>query len=176
MCDVKPLLACQRQVKELEAQIAELTKPEPIPPIPQITKWGIQRHYVVQYLETLGIGAILEDEPLILDSWYYYTSLEDWGKILYDLVFSSELYNPVFDCDKYATNAYIQCCLKYQLNTLLLCLGKYQGKGHGFNLFPYGDETGLLGVKLWEPSDGFPWSGEPFEIGENEYRAQIVLI
>lgn len=176
MCDVKPLLVCQRRVKELEAQIIELEKLEPVIPIPQITKWGIQRHYLVQFLEQAGIGAILEDEPFVFDTMYYYTDLEGWGEVLYDLVFASELYNPIFDCDKYALRAYIECCLRHKMNTLLPCLGTLKDEGHAFNIFPHGDETGFKGLKLWEANEGLAWSGEIFEIGEHNYKPVKALI
>jgi len=177
MCDVTQLLTCQRQVKELQAQVIELEKPKPIVPIPQITKWGFQRHYLVQRLKALGIESFPEREGYILNQWHFYTDLEGWGEILWDLAFESDLYKPdIFACDAYGLKANIECRQRYGLNTLLFCIGKIPLGIHGFNLFPYGDENGIEGFLLWEPNEGFEWSGEAFEIGENSYIPIEVMI
>ncbi len=162
--------------------MSKLTIQSPIVHIPKFTRWGIQRYYLVKRLEEMGIKSIMdnvttgEDVSIVFDGWYYYTTLEGWGKVLYDLVFSSNLYNNVFDCDKYALKAYIECCQRYKMNTLLVCLGKIPKGYHAFNIFPYGDETGIEGAILWEPNDGFGCSGEAFEIREYGYEPQLALI
>ena len=155
--------------------MSKITLQNPVIHTPSYKRWGIQRYYVVKELEKLGLTALLEGEDYVFDGWYYYTNMEGWGKVLYDLVFSSNLYNNVFDCDKYALKAYIECCQRYKMNTLLACLGKVN-TGHAFNIFIYGDENGLEGAMLWEPNDGFSWSGEVFEIGEYDYQPEVVLL
>lgn len=108
----------------------------------------------------------------MLDGRYYYTDLEGWGNILYDLAFKSKLYKrDRFDCENYALKAMTLCAERYGLNTLVMVIGDIPQGRHGFNIFYYGD-----GFMLWEPNEGFPWSGEPFEIGENGYIPDLVLL
>ena len=108
----------------------------------------------------------------MLDSRYYTTDLEGWGKILYDLVFDSNLYKKdKFDCDKYALKAKVTCAEKYGLNAIGVALGHIPGGYHGFNIFFYAE----IGFMLFEPNEGFGYDG-CFEIGEHGYKPEKVLI
>ena len=119
-------------------------------------------------LEAIGLKIPL----FLLDGWYYYVSLEDWGKVLWDLVFSSSLTKlDKFDCDNYALKAMTICHERYGLNTMGMVIGNIPSGRHAFNIFYHGD-----GFKLWEPNSGFTYAGTPFEIGENGYHMEIVLI
>lgn len=150
---------------------------QPVIHTPSFNRWGIQHYYIVKKLEALGIGMFPANTSLIFDQWYYYSDLEGWGKILQDLAFSSKLYKrDLFDCEDYALKAQVICAERFGLNSLRLCIGSMPQGKHGFNLFFHGDETGISGVMLWEPNDGFVCSGEAFEIGEYGYQPELVLI
>ena len=108
----------------------------------------------------------------MLDSNYYFTDLDGWIKVLYDLVFKSSLYKiDKFDCENYALKAMNECHERYGLNTLAMVIGDMPQGRHGFNMLYYGDS-----FLLWEPNEGFPFSGSPFEIGDFGYFPRFVLI
>ena len=108
----------------------------------------------------------------MLDYRYYYTNLEGWGKVLQNLVFNSNLYQKdKFDCENYALKAMNICSERYGLNAFGLVIGNTELGRHGFNIFYHGD-----GFLLWEPNEGFDFSGSAFEIGEYGYFPQLVLL
>ena len=136
--------------------------------LPSFKEYQITGVLLRSKLKDLGLEVPLG----MLDSMYYHTDLEGWGKVLYDLAFSSSLYKSnKFDCENYALKAMNLCAERYGLNTLAMAVGNIPQGRHGFNIFYYGD-----GFMLWEPNMGFGWSGEPFEIGENGYQPDLVLI
>lgn len=148
---------------------------QPIEHIPSFTKWGVQRYHLIRTLNGLGIKAF--PEGVALDAWYYFTDLEGWGKVLQNLVFNSNLYKKdIFDCEDYALKAQVVCAERYGLNALRLCIGDVPRGKHGFNLFFYGDRVGIKGGMLFEPNEGYPFSGSAFEIGDYGYKPEIVLI
>ena len=119
-------------------------------------------------IEALGLEIPLG----MLDGQYYYTNLEGWGKVLYNLTFSSSLYKKdKFDCENYALKAMNLCAERYGLNTLALVIGNIPQGSHGFNMFYFGER-----FMLWEPNMGFDWSGEPFELGEYGYQPSQVFV
>jgi len=119
-------------------------------------------------LSELGLGTPMG----MLDSYYYYTDIEGWGKILCDLAFKSDLYKEDrFDCENYALKAMVLCAEKYGLNAFGLALGYMPQGYHGFNILFTGTE-----FLLWEPNAGFECSGQAFPIGEFEYKPNLVLI
>jgi len=117
----------------------------------------------------LGLGLKLPAG--MMDSYYYYTDLEGWGNILYDLTFKSNLYKTNrFDCENYALKAMNECAERYGLNTMAFVIGDIPQGRHGFNMFFHGD-----GFMLHEPNAGFGWGGY-FEIGDNGYRPELVIV
>ena len=188
------LLSAKRRVKELDALVADLERqlaearaeaPAEAPAgerieIPEFQVYGIQRHYFVNKLEGLGIEPIEIDNNLILNGWYYYTSLESWGEILEDLVISSNLYRQdKFACDAYAFKAQVECAERYGLNSLRMCIKKTTTDGittaHAFNLFPYGGTAGIEDIMLFEPNEGYDWDGI-LELGDFSYEPKYVLV
>ena len=119
------------------------------------------------------------------DSWYYYTDVKGWAKILPDLVVKSNLYRKDrTDCDWYARKAFVVCCERYGLNTLLYTYGSMPLGAHGWNTFWVGDH-----FMQFEPNEGFEdergeyhdiWGvldGDiVFDIGKNGYQPKQVLI
>jgi len=141
---------------------------QPLVHIPSFNQYEIDSSVLKQKIQALGLQIPMR----MLDEKYYYTDLEGWSKILYDLVFKSDLYKrDKFDCENYALKAMTICAERYGLNTLVMVIGNIPQGRHGFNILYYGD-----GFMLWEPNEGFDWSGEPFEIGENGYVPDLVLI
>ena len=119
-------------------------------------------------LENYGISVPFG----MLDYNYYYTDLEGWGTILYDLVLKSNLYKPDrFDCEDYALKAMTLCKERYGLNSFGVAIGETPLGRHGFNIFYCGG-----GFMLFEPNDSFRFAGEAFEIGGHDYKPQLVLL
>ena len=141
---------------------------KPVQHIPSFKEYRISGAELREKMTALGLSIPLG----MLDYWYYYTDLEGWGTVLWDLVFKSSLYRQDrFDCENYALKAMMVCAERYGLNTMAMAIGESPYGRHGFNLFYFGE-----GVMLWEPNEGFDWSGQPFEIGGNNYQPEIVLI
>lgn len=137
-------------------------------PQPKFTEYKIHGGELAGKIRNLGLNIPLG----MLDSWYYYTDLEGWAEVLYNLVFSSRLYKPDrFDCSNYALKAMNECAERYGLNTFAMVIGDIPQGRHGFNMLYYGD-----GFMLWEPNAGFDWSGQPFEIGEYGYKPDTIII
>jgi hypothetical protein len=106
----------------------------------------------------------------LLDRWYYYTDLEGWGEIIQKLSISKPHKEDRFDCDNIALEAMNDCAEIYGLNTLGMVIGKSPYGLHAFNMFYYGG-----GFKLFEPNRDYGYR-EYFEIGENGYSPQVILI
>jgi len=141
---------------------------QPMVHLPSFKVYQVTGLFLKAEIETLGLEIPLG----MLDGQYYHTDFEGWGKVLYNLTFSSGLYKKdKFDCENYALKAMNLCAERYGLNTLALVIGSIPQGRHGFNMFYFGD-----GFRLWEPNMGFDWSGEPFEIGEYGYQSDKVLI
>ena len=107
----------------------------------------------------------------MLDTKYFTVSLEEWGKILYDLTFSGDLYqaNKV-DCDWYALKAKVECEYRHGINTLAFVVGETPLGWHAFNMICHPD-----GFLLFEPNENFGWDGA-FELGEQGYEPKYVLV
>lgn len=149
--------------------MSKIKPQQPIIHIPRFTEYGVD-YIALRSLMVNGIG--LEIPMSMHDTFYYYVSLEDWGKILRDLVFSSSLYKrDKFDCEDYAMKAWVVCRERYGINTLGVVHGDTDLGHHAFNILYYGD-----GFMLFEPNEGFPFSGSAFDIGEYGYKPELVLI
>jgi len=141
---------------------------QPVVHLPSFKVYQVSGLLLKAKIEALGLELPLG----MLDWQYYHTDLEGWGKILYDLAFSSSLYKKdKFDCENYALKAMNLCAERYGLNALALVVGNIPQGRHGFNMFYFGE-----GFMLWEPNMGFDWSGEPFEIGDYGYQPEQILI
>lgn len=139
----------------------------PVVHIPSFKEYSITSSELKAKILALGLKLPIG----MLDSWYYYTDLEGWGKILYDLTFNSNLGKAnKFDCDNYALKAMSECAERYGLNTMAFVIGDIPQGRHGFNMFFAGDC-----FWLHEPNSGFQYGGY-FPIGENEYIPELVLI
>jgi len=154
---------------------------QPIIHTPSFKVWGIQRFYMVQKLKELGIMPFPVDKEIILAERYYYTNAEGWAKLLPDLVLKSSLYQPnKFKCVQFAWLAWLECIKRYGLNSLCPCIDKNVAddpqRAHAYNIVPVGDERGIDDIVLFEPNDGFEFSGSALPIGEEGYIPELVFI
>lgn len=136
--------------------------------IPNFKEYQITGLLLKAKIESLG----LEIPMGMLDWQYFHTDLEGWGKVLENLVFSSSLYKKdKRDCDWYAFKAFVECQARFGLNTLAMVIGDMPQGRHAFNMFYTGE-----GFLLFEPNDGFLFSGSAFEIGEFGYQPELILL
>ena len=146
----------------------------PIIHTPSFKRWMINRDALVRRLRELGIEPLVQGYAFF--EWYYFTTLEDWGKVLLDLVLNSNLYSPTFKCADYAFEAQTECAKRYGLNGLRFCVEtRSLMEGHAYTIFPHGNSSGLESFKLFEPNDGYQWSGI-LEVGDFDYNPEKVLM
>jgi len=139
----------------------------PIIHVPSFKEYSIDGTTLAKKILALGFTLPV----YLLDSIYYYTDLEGWGNILWDLTFNVNLGKPEkFDCDNYSLKAMSECAERYGLNTLGLVIGNIPEGRHAFNILFHGD-----GFMFHEPNSGFGYGGL-FEIGENNYVGEWVII
>ena len=144
----------------------------PIIHVPGFDLWCIDGSAMSYHLNKAKITTPMN----LLDGQYYLTDIKGWGKILYDMVFNSSLYKKdKFDCENYALKAMSVCAERYSLNTMGMVIGDTPLGRHGFNVICIYDNANV-NLMLWEPNDGFEFSGSPFEIGEYGYQPDIALI
>lgn len=153
--------------------MSEIKLRSPVLHTPSLTRYVLPRRRFILLLEKLNI----EPTRFPFDNWYYFLSLEDWNKILWDLTFKSNLYKAeIFDCEDLALKGQVVCAERYGVNAFRCCFGKSPKGYHAFNILFYGDEYNLEGAMLFEPNDGYAHSGEMFNIGEYGYKPELVLI
>jgi len=153
----------------------------PIIHLPSYKTWGVDRYYFVSKLKALGIEPFPADKDIILAQWYYYTDAEGWSKLLPDLVLKSSLYQPnKFKCVQYAWLAWLNCIQRYGLNSLCPCIDKNVAgdtqRAHAYNIFPIGDATGIQDLMLFEPNEGYEYSGSAILIGAEGYIPELVFV
>lgn len=142
---------------------------QPIIHIPSFKEYTISGVELQSGLEEIGLTLPMGR----LDSWYYYTDLEGWLNVIYNMLFKSVLYKyDKFDCENYALKAMNASAEKYGLNAFGMTIGDTPLGRHGFNILLIHE----MGFHLWEPNDGFELSGAVFEIGDNGYLPDTVLI
>ena len=149
--------------------MSKIRTQSPIIHTPTFKEYQIEGNLLKFKLQAMDMRVSLG----MLDSIYYYTDLEGWGKILYNLVFNSNLYKTnKFDCENFAMKAMNLCAERYGLNTMGLVVGDIPLGRHGFNIIYCGQDL----FKLWEPNSGFDCNGEAFDLGENGYFPDLVFI
>lgn len=145
--------------------MSKFTIKTPVTHIPKVKEYqisGVELYSKLGYTVPFGM----------LDSWYYYADMEGWGSIIQDMVFKSSLYSAdKFDCDNYALKAMSVCAERYGLNAFGVAIGASPAGRHAFNIFYNGER-----FMLWEANDGFSFSGHAFEIGENGYIPELILL
>ena len=141
---------------------------QPIQHIPSFKEYQIGSGFLISQLTELKLKMPMG----VLDWTYYYTDLESWGKLLLDLTFKSSLYQKdKFDCDNLALKAMTLCAERYGLNTFGMAIGNTPLGRHAFNIFYFGE-----GFMLFEPNEGFQFSGSAFKLGDFGYEPELVLL
>ena len=133
--------------------------------LPSITEIEMDASQLRSMLQPLGLR-----ELHLWDNRYWYTTHEDWGKVLKKVLLDIPKYvTDRWDCEQYAMRATARAGELFLLNTLGLCIGQSPFGYHGFNMFV--SEAG--GAKLYylEPQDGMI-----YDIMENsDYKAELVI-
>lgn len=112
-------------------------------------------------LQPLGL-----ENTYLWDYSYWYVSLEDWGKVLKDVVFGMPKYTvDKFDCENFAMLVSARVAERYQLNTCGIAVGQSPWGEHGYNLLVHQD-----GLIYFEPQ-----TGDFIEIADGSYKARLVI-
>jgi len=70
------------------------------------------------------------------DSYYYYVSHEDWGKVIRDCMMNLPNYQAEkFDCENFALRFNSKVSERYRLNTMGVAIGASPMGYHGYNVF-----------------------------------------
>ena len=157
----------------------KVTIQSPVVTIPQFPTWIIDRYYFVQECKKQE----LEPASLLPNSVLYgkvrYTDLEHTDLLIQDLM--PHLPRNQIDWSQYcwwqAVTSFSRCVERYKINAMavVLDLRSELNNAHAYNVIGYGNETGLQGLLLFEPNEGYEWSGiVPW--GEHNYKPEIVLI
>ncbi len=135
-------------------------------PKPEIELLSMQSE---QVKSEMGLRRLLY--PCLLDEGqrYYYTTAKDWAEIFSWIYFDFKMPSYIsarMDCEDFAFLLKGLVSAFFGLNYFGWTVGTIPGGYHGFNLFR--TEDGLL---LFEPQ-----TGEMFQIGEQGYRPEYVLL
>lgn len=108
----------------------------------------------------------------MLDKKYYYTTFEDWGKV-FEYIYMVEDIPPYltqrWDCEDFALWLKAMVSFHFGLNLFAVIIGDVPAGRHGFNMFYCED-----GWYLWEPQ--WVYEGEPFRIGDRDYKPLFALL
>ena len=97
---------------------------------------------------------------------YWHVSLEDWGKVLKDVLFGMPKYTTdKFDCENFAMLVSARVSERYQLNTCGIAIGQSPWGEHGYNLLVH--EDGLI---YFEPQDG-----NFIPVKDGSYKARLAI-
>ena len=135
--------------------------------MPAFQEYVISRQTLNQKLTLLNLEALY-----LWDNFFWYISLEDWGKVLKDVLFGMLKYTvDKFDCDNYSLLTSAKVGERYQLNSCGIVIGSTPGGEHAWNIFlaKVDNEAKLF---YCEPQDGMI-----FPIEEDaSYKAKIIIL
>lgn len=118
-------------------------------------------------LQTMLSNAGMTIPCHLFDSWYYYLSHEDWGKVFREVLLNMPAYTTEkFDCDDFALLVKARVSERYHLNSVAVIIGDTPQGRHGFNMF-----LSEQGLSLLEPQ-----TGDVFNIGERGYIPDFAII
>ena len=128
---------------------------------------SVLKEYTLSGQELAGKLAALNLEKVYLwDSSYWHVSLEDWGKVLKDVLFGMPKYTvDKFDCENFAMLASARVSELYQINTCGIAIGKSPWGEHGYNILVHED-----GLMYFEPQ-----TGDFIPIKDGSYKARFVI-
>jgi len=134
----------------------------PIEHLPKPTEYQLSGAELQVRLNPLGL-----EKAYLWDYNYWYISLEDWGKVLKDVLFGMPKYTTdKFDCENFAMLVSARVSERYHINTCGIAIGKSPFGYHGYNLLVY--EEGLM---IFEPQNGMFYSIDNPE----GYKPELVI-
>ncbi|MBA7665616.1 hypothetical protein ES703_73690 [subsurface metagenome] len=163
----------------------------PIVRLPSYKKWGVPRSFLVEKLRDIGIQPVEfpGNRHLVLTDMCYGTDKDGWAVVLPNLVLKSSLYTKAFKCPEYAWRAALICADRYGLNSFRPVVdadvGNDPEKAHAYDIFPMmkpiyeGGKLVDLRIEafcLFEPNEGYEYSGGALPMGEHGYRPEYVFV
>ena len=134
---------------------------KPIEHISKPKEYPLSAQELLARLQPLGLK-----NKYIWDSNYWVISMEDWGKVLKDVIFGMPKYTvDRFDCEQFAMLVSARVGERYQLNTCGIAIGQSPWGEHGFNLLVHQD-----GLIYFEPQ-----TGDCIPVEDGSYKAHTVL-
>jgi len=106
------------------------------------------------------------ERSYLWDYSYWYVSLEDWGRVLEDVMIGMPKYTTdKFDCENFAMLTSARVSERYKLNTCGIAVGESPWGEHGYNLLVHRD-----GLIYYEPQ-----TGDYIEVADGSYKARLVI-
>jgi len=128
---------------------------------PALKEYSLSGQALSQKLAPLNLEKVY-----LWDYNYWHVSLEDWGKVLKDVVFGMPKYTTdKFDCAHFAMLVSARVSERYQLNTCGIAIGQSPWGEHGYNLLVH--EDGLI---YFEPQ-----TGDFIPVKDGSYKARLVI-
>ena len=130
--------------------------------LPSITEIETDANKLNAMLQPLGLR-----ELHLWDSRYFYTTHEDWGKVLAKVLLAMPKYTvDRFDCENFALLASARTSEIFKLNTMGIAIGQSPFGYHGFNII-----VSEVGMFYMEPQNGMI-----YDVNEDSgYKAEIVI-
>jgi len=134
---------------------------KPIEHLPRLTEYQLSVGELLAMLQPLDL-----EKAYVWDNAYWYVSLEDWGKVLKDVIFGMPKYTAEkFDCENAAMLCSARVSERYQLNTCGIAIGQSPFGEHGYNLLV--EDKGLI---YFEPQNG-----DFIPVEDGSYRARLAI-
>ena len=112
------------------------------------------------------LASLNLEKAYLWDSSYWHISLEDWGKVLKDVLFGMPKYTvDKFDCENFAMLVSARVSERYQLNTCGIAIGQSPWGEHGYNILVHED-----GLMYFEPQ-----TGDFIPIKDGSYKARLII-
>ena len=128
---------------------------------PVLKEYSLSGQSLGQKLAPLNLEKVY-----LWDYNYWHVSLEDWGKVLKDVVFGMPKYTTdKFDCENFAMLVSARVSERYLLNTCGIAIGQSPWGEHGYNLLVY--EDGLI---YFEPQ-----TGDFIPVKDGSYKARLAI-
>ena len=134
---------------------------KPLEHLPAPVEYQLPSVELLARLQPLALEA-----SYLWDYLYWYISLEDWGKVLKEVLFGMPGYTTdKFDCENFAMLTSARVSERYRLNTCGVAIGQSPFGEHGYNLLVHQD-----GLIYFEPQ-----TGDFIEVEDGSYKARLVL-
>lgn len=169
MCDVRPLLNCQRQIKVLEGIILNLEEQIPVPrPKPEITLLKMSSYDVLAEIKELDLKRMY---PTLMDMGqdYYHTDRVGWAEVfdyIYCIFDMPDYIAGRMDCEDFGILLKGLVSTLFGLNYFAFTIGDSPYGVHGYDIFR--TEQGLMLIE--------PQKAEFFEWGERGYSPEWILL